>query len=148
VKTIKKLEIRARRVRVEEPGAVYGETIKAPERAADLAAQLIDGDEQEVFLVFLLDVKNRILGFVEAARGGIDACMVDPRVVFRAAIVQGASAIIVAHNHPSGDTTPSAEDITLTKRLKDAGELVGVALLDHLVIADGSYVSLAERGLL
>jgi DNA repair protein RadC len=148
MKTIKRFEIRARRVRVEEPGAVYGEVVHAPERAADLAAQILDGEDQEVFLVFLLDIKNQVLGYVEAARGGLDSCPIDPRVIFRAAVLQGAAAIIVVHNHPSGDTEPSKEDVKLTERLREAGGLLGVQLLDHLVIGDGGYVSLAERGLL
>ena len=148
MKTLKRIELRTRRVRVEEPGAVYGEAVHAPERAADLAAQVLKGEDQEIFLVFLLDIKNQVLGYVEAARGGLDSCPIDPRVIFRAAVLQGAAAIIVVHNHPSGDTEPSKEDVKLTKRLKEAGELLGIAVLDHLVIGDGSYASLAERGLL
>ncbi len=148
MRTIKRFEIKARRVRVEEPGAPYGRAVHAPDRIAGIAAQLLEGEDQECFLAFLLDVKNKVLGYVEAARGGLDTCPVDPRVVFRAAVMQGAAAIIAAHNHPSGDAEPSKEDVRLTERLKQAGDLLGIQLLDHLVLGDGSWCSLAERGLL
>lgn len=144
MKTVKLLELKSKRVRVAEPSSPYGTPIKEPSMAAELAERLLDGDERESFLVFLLDIRNKVIGYVEAAKGGIDNCPVDLRMVFREAVHVGASAVIVAHNHPSGDTTPSSEDIALTRRLEKAGELLGIPVLDHVVVGDG-YYSFAEH---
>jgi len=146
MKTIKNFELKVKRVQVGEGGAAYGCSIREPSEAARLAQLLIGDSAQERFLVFLLDVKNHVLGYHEAGRGSIDSCPVDPCVVFRTAVAVGASAILVAHNHPSGDETPSREDIVLTKRLKAAADLLGIALLDHVVVTDIGTVSLRERG--
>jgi len=150
LRVFKKFELRERAVRLPsaaEAVAKY-EPLTSP-HVVQLAARSLIGDElQEVFLVFLLDVRNEVLGYIEAARGGVDACPVDPRVVFRAAVAAGASAIIVAHNHPSGRAEPSAEDVALTARLKEAGELLGIRLLDHVIVTPGLHFSLAEAGMM
>ena len=99
----------------------------------------------EHFVVFILDVRNRVLGYTVAGQGGIDTCPVDPRAVFRSAVIIGASAIIVAHNHPSGDPTPSVEDRTVTERLRKAGELLGIQVLDHVVLGEDRYFSFADE---
>jgi DNA repair protein RadC len=145
-KTIKKIELRTRRVRVEEPSTPYGESVREPSDVSRIAAALLDGEGQEVVLVFLLDIRNKVLGYVEVARGAVDACPADARATFRAAVVQGASAIILVHNHPSGDPAPSTEDAKLTDRIKKCGELLGVPLLDHVIVADGGRYSFAEEG--
>ena len=93
-------------------------------------------------------MKNRVLGFTIAAVGAIDSCPVDPRTVFRTAVALGASGIVASHCHPSGDPSPSHEDIELTKRLKAAGDLLGIQLLDHVIVTDTARVSFRERGLL
>ena len=95
-------------------------------------------------MVFLLDIKTRVLGYHEAGRGSIDSCPVDPRAVYRTAVAVGASSIICSHNHPSGDSTPSTDDILLTRRLKDAGQLLGIQLL--VIVTDSGTTSLCERG--
>ncbi len=147
-RTIKNYELRVRRVNLADAGAPYGETVRAPDDVARIAQVLIGDSAQELFLVFMLDIKNRVLGFSEVARGGIDVCPVDARAVFRTAIALGCSALIAAHCHPSGDPTPSREDVELSKRLKTAGELLGISMIDHVIVTDTSTVSLAERGLL
>ncbi len=146
--TIKNYELRVRRVKLADAGAPYGERVRAPDDVARIAQVLIGDCAQELFLVFHLDIKNRVLGFSEIGRGGIDVCPVDARAVFRTAIALGASALIAAHCHPSGDPTPSTDDIALTERLKAAGELLGIPILDHVIVTDTSTVSLSERGLL
>lgn len=148
MKTIQKIELKVRRVDlgVAEGAAVYGRRVAEPGDVGELARALCEGEGQELFLVFLLNVRNRVIGYVEAARGGLDACPVDPRVVFRAAVVAGSSAIVVAHNHPSGEVEPSPEDLAFTKRLKAAGELLGIAVLDHVIVTDRDRYSLAEAG--
>lgn len=151
MRTIKKLELRERRVSLGlavRDATMSGYRLTTPALVRNAAIDLIGEEAQEVFLVFLLDVRNRIIGYVEAARGGVDVCPVDPRVVFRAAVIVGASGIVVVHNHPSGDTTPSAEDLALTERLCRCGELLEIKLLDHVIVADGRHHSLLEQGVM
>ncbi len=100
----------------------------------------------EVFAGIYLNSKNRVLRLVEISTGGLEASVVKPREVFRIALEESASRVIVAHNHPSGDPEPSSEDIAITVALKRAGELLGVELLDHLIVGDGRYVSLRDMG--
>lgn len=104
--------------------------------------------ETEVFKVLLLNTKNEVLKIEDVSRGGLDATLAMPRDVFRRAVRDGASGVIVCHNHPSGDPEPSREDVLLTKRLAQSAELLGIRLLDHVVFGDGRYVSLAERGMM
>ncbi len=102
----------------------------------------------ERFLTVLLDGKHRVLRDLLISQGTLTSSPVHPREVFRPAIRHGAAAIVLVHNHPSGDPSPSADDLEITRRLADVGELVGIRVIDHVVIGDGSYVSLADRGLL
>ncbi|MCP4449310.1 MAG: DNA repair protein RadC [Myxococcales bacterium] len=101
--------------------------------------------DQEVFVVLALDVRGRIVDEIEVARGSLSAVEVHPREVFRPLIRRAAYACVVAHNHPSGDPTPSPEDFELTRRLQDVGRIVGIELLDHVVVASGGYSSMADR---
>ncbi len=103
---------------------------------------------KEVFVALLLDTKNRLLKEVRISEGSLNASIVHPREVFAPALKESAAAILFVHNHPSGDPTPSREDISITERLKQVGELMGVRVLDHVIIGKGEYVSLADRGLL
>ncbi|MCZ6690196.1 MAG: DNA repair protein RadC, partial [Planctomycetota bacterium] len=102
--------------------------------------------EKETFYALLLDSKNRLIREEAISTGTLTASLVHPREVFRGAIKDAAAALIVAHNHPSGDPTPSREDLEVTSRLRATGELIGIPLLDHIIIGSGRYVSLAERG--
>lgn len=104
--------------------------------------------EVEVFKALLLNAKNEVLKIYDVSRGSLDAAVAAPRDVFRQAIREGAVSIIVCHNHPSGDPEPSRADIQLTSRLVQAGELVGVTVLDHVIFGDGRYVSFKERNLM
>ena len=103
---------------------------------------------REVFVVLFLDGRNRIVREVDVASGGVTACAIHPREVFEPAIREGAPSVLFVHNHPSGDPTPSAEDLALTRRLVRAGEALGIRVLDHVVVGDGTFVSLAEAGLM
>jgi DNA repair protein RadC len=102
--------------------------------------------EREVFLVLLLDGRNRLLGEVRISEGTLTAALVHPREVFAPAIRLAAAAIVLVHNHPSGDPTPSSEDAALTDRLRRAGELIGIKILDHVVVGQGRFVSMVEAG--
>jgi len=103
---------------------------------------------KEVFLALLLDSKNRLIREVQISEGSLNASIVHPREVFAPVLRESAAAILFVHNHPSGDPTPSREDLDITSRLKQVGELMGVRVLDHIIIGNGAYVSLADRGLL
>lgn len=103
--------------------------------------------ENEVFKAMLLNTKNEVLKTVDVSSGGLDGTSAMPRDVFRQAVREGASAVIVCHNHPSGDPEPSKEDITVTKRLAESAEMLGVRFLDHIIFGDGRYVSLKDRNL-
>jgi DNA repair protein RadC len=104
--------------------------------------------DREHFRTILLNTKNRVIRVSTVSVGGLSQAPVHPREVFKDAIKHGACTVIVVHNHPSGDATPSVEDNMITDQLAAAGKLVGIPVLDHIIIGDGHYVSLRERGLL
>ena len=106
------------------------------------------GEMREVFVVATLNVRHKVTAVEVVSIGCMTSSLVHPREVFRLAVANSAAAIIVAHNHPSGDPEPSAEDLALTRRLASAGALLGIDLLDHVVVGDGRYVSLKARGVL
>ncbi len=120
------------------------EFIRSADEAYELCFDLLrDLPHEEVVIVYISGT-NRIMGTATIAMGGLHGAALTPRDVFRGAINIGASAIILAHNHPSGDPTPSAADIAMTKALKDIGETLGIDVLDHLVIAGQSWRSILE----
>ncbi|HJL18206.1 MAG TPA: DNA repair protein RadC [Sandaracinaceae bacterium LLY-WYZ-13_1] len=104
--------------------------------------------DAERFLALALDAKNRPIAEVEIARGGLSACPVSPSDVFRALLREAAAGVVFVHNHPSGEPSPSAEDVALTERLRRAGDLLGVAVLDHVIIGREGYFSFLDSGLL
>ena len=123
--------------------------LRSPADAATVLVRLIGPEVVEVCVVLCLSTQWDVLAFHELSRGTVDATMVHPRDVFRTALLANARAIIVGHNHPSGDVTPSAADSTLTARLHRAGDLMGVPLIDHLVVsAEGRFYSFREAGLI
>lgn len=125
------------------PSAVPGR-LMSPADVADLLHGRFQGLLQEVFVVIALDTRLRLIEVIEVARGALDGVAVHPREVFRPLIRRGAAAAVLAHNHPSGDPTPSREDLELTRRLRSVGDLVGIPIVDHVVVADGDYTSIAE----
>ncbi len=121
--------------------------IQSPEDAAALLLYEMGALEQEHLRVLLLDTRNRVLRTVEVYRGSLNSSMIRIGEIFREAIRANAAAIIVAHNHPSGDPTPSPEDVRVTKALVESGELLDIEVLDHLIIGKNRYVSLKSKGL-
>ena len=103
--------------------------------------------DREMFVVLLLDGKNQVLGFNVVSVGTLTGALVHPREVFKAAILANAASLILVHGHPSGDPEPSAEDKAITQRLRQAGDLIGIKILDHVVIGDGTSRSFAEERL-
>lgn len=103
---------------------------------------------KEYFLTLLLDGKNRIIRRVQISEGSLNQSIVHPREVFTSAVKESAAAIILVHNHPTGDPTPSSEDIAITRRLREAGDIMGIKVLDHIIVGDGEFISFVERGML
>jgi DNA repair protein RadC len=102
--------------------------------------------DREEFLVLVLDAKNAVLGFNLVSVGTLTSSLVHPREVFKPAILGNAAALILLHNHPSGDPAPSAEDLHITRRLREVGEVFDIKVLDHIIVGDGRYVSLVDDG--
>lgn len=109
----------------------------------------LSNQAEEVMVMLVLDIKNNVIGAFEVSRGSLNASIVHPREVFKRALLLNGASIILAHNHPSGDTTPSKEDIKTTRRLVEGGDILGINVLDHLIIGDnGRYISLKEMNLI
>jgi DNA repair protein RadC len=119
--------------------------LRSPARVHALLAGALRGLAQETFHALLLDGKHRLRRHEQVSQGTLTSSLVHPREVFGPAVREGAAALIVVHNHPSGDPEPSAEDLAVTRRLLEVGRILGVPLLDHVVIADTGYVSIRER---
>jgi DNA repair protein RadC len=135
-----------RRIAVSSPDE--RPTISSPADAANLLMYQMSALEQEYLYVILLDTRNRVLGKpLEVYHGSLNTSLIRTGEVFREAVKANAAGLIVAHNHPSGDPSPSPEDVAVTRALVEAGELLDVEVLDHLVIGRQRFVSLKERGL-
>ncbi len=120
--------------------------VRSPEDGADYVMEEMRTLDQEHFIALFLNTKNQIIHSQTIFIGTLNSSVVHPREIFREAVRRSSASIIVAHNHPSGDPTPSPEDINVTKRLVKAGKIMGIEVLDHLVIGDGRFVSLKEKG--
>lgn len=136
---------------------VHVELVRDPEpfepitlrRSSDIYSFLKDEVavwDRERLLTIMLNQKHVIIGIEEVGVGSLTQTIVHPREVFKALLLSNSAAFVLAHNHPSGDPTPSQEDIAITRRLREVGDLFGIRLLDHIVIGAGSYVSLVEGG--
>lgn len=132
---------------VFRPGPLDRPEITSPEAAAEVLLPALGGADRERCVAALLDTKHRLVEVVTVSIGSIDHTFMAPREVFRDALLANAAALVVAHNHPSGDPAPSQDDERITRRLVRAGELVGVELLDHIVVGDTRWISLARRGI-
>ena len=120
--------------------------ITCPEDAADYAAPRLRYENREHMCVMLLNVKNHIIAWETISIGSLDASVVHPREVFRPAIIKGAASIILVHNHPSGDPTPSKEDLEVTARMVQVGRVMNISVLDHIIIGGDNFVSMKEKG--
>lgn len=119
--------------------------IRSPAIAADLLHQYFEGADREHFVALLLDTQHRVIGINTVTVGVLDASLIHPREIFKPAILANAAAIILAHNHPSGDPNPSPEDRAITRQITEAGRLMGIPILDHLIIGNKPrYVSLHD----
>lgn len=133
--------------RLNRPVSTAPQIIRRPQDAADLLMPEMRYLQQEHFVVLFLTTKNGLIGQPETLSvGTLNATLVHPREVFRVAIKRSAASIICVHNHPSGDPTPSPEDVQLTERLVEAGKITAIEVLDHLIVGFDSWVSLKEKG--
>jgi DNA repair protein RadC len=141
-------EIVSRALRVLDRRLRSGSALTSPSAVRDYLTLLLSHREHEVFVTLFLDAQHRVISSEELFRGTLTQTSVYPREVVKAALKANAAAVILAHNHPSGVAQPSAADELITRQLKDALALVDVKVLDHFVVAGGSALSFAERGLL
>jgi DNA repair protein RadC len=138
-----------RLVREGSPATTERQSVRGPRDAAAIMAGIFMSETAEAFYVIMLDVQHRVIGDpVLITRGILDSSLVHPREVFRPAILVGSAAIVVAHNHPSGDPDPSRQDRAVTTQLVAAGLLLGIPVNDHVVVGGGNYRSFAEMGIL
>ena len=121
--------------------------VKTPEDVVSLIRSRLKGKKKEYFLAILLDTRSQLIKVAEISIGSLEASIVHPREVFKEAISASAASVIFAHNHPSGVSEASEDDINLTKRLAKAGEIVGIDVLDHIIVGDNSYLSLKREEL-
>lgn len=136
----------SKRINLKE--SVKSFNINSPKSVADIFMNILKDELKEHFYVLLLDTKNKIISWDEISKGDLNSSIVHPREVFKYALKWSANSLICLHNHPSGDPTPSKEDIDITKRLYEVGDLVGVKLLDHIIIGYNKHTSLREFGII
>lgn len=134
---------------VREKSVLYkNRSINSPQDAVTLVRDTLEVADKEKLIVCSLDTKNQPTSLEIVSVGSLNSSLVHPREVFKASILSNSNALIVFHNHPSGDTNPSKEDVNITKRLKECGQILGIELLDHIIIGDGKFCSLKERGII
>ncbi len=124
------------------------ESITSPQRAAALFMEQLRYKRKEHFMILLMNTKNHVISKEEISIGSLNASIVHPREIFNIPLRKSAASVILVHNHPSGDPSPSQEDLEVTRRLVEAGNILGIAVRDHLIIGDGCYFSFKEKGLL
>ncbi|MEW6307645.1 MAG: DNA repair protein RadC [Bacillota bacterium] len=122
--------------------------VKCPGDAHDVVKEDLKYQDREHFRIIMLNTKHHVLCTEVVSIGSLASSIVHPREIFKTAIRRNAAAVILAHNHPSGDPTPSPEDLEVTRRLTEAGSLLGIEVLDHIIVGDNSYTSLREQGLI
>ncbi|MDP3879088.1 MAG: DNA repair protein RadC [Dehalococcoidales bacterium] len=131
-------------------GAVEPEAklpVKTPDDVANLVRGRLKGKKKEHFLALLLDTRGQVIKVAEISVGSLDTSIVHPREVFKEAVAGSAASVIFVHNHPSGNPEASEDDVKLTKRLAEAGEIMGIDVLDHVIVCDKDYLSLKDKGL-
>lgn len=127
---------------------IFGEVIDSPQKVAEFFHLKLGGKAKESFWVLSLDSRNRLLKMSEISVGTVNVSLVHPREVFREAIQVSAVSLILVHNHPSGDPDPSEEDLEITKKLVEAGKIMGIEVLDHIIIAKDNFFSFRQKGML
>ncbi len=134
---------------IREGSLPYGtKEVRSSQDAAGILRSFLAGADREYFVALLLDARNRVHALNVVAIGTLTSAVIHPRELFKLACISNAAAVILGHNHPSGDPAPSPEDMDMTHRLAQAGDLMGIKVLDHIIVGDGRYMSFADKGLL
>jgi DNA repair protein RadC len=148
MRTIKKVELRVTRMRLCERPEPYRKQMVSSSDIAPIAHSLLEGLEQEVVLVFHLDSRSRILSYHEAGRGGVHMAPTTTAEILRTTILAGAAGLILAHNHPSGDTSPSREDLAFTAQAIAVAKAIGIRVVDHVIVGREGHTSFCDLGIL
>lgn len=148
--SVKKYMVPKLGVKLVREGSVEtgGQAVTSPSQINEMLMEHMRYLDREHFNIVLLNAKNKVIGVSNVSIGSLSASIVHPREVFKPAILAGAASIILSHKHPSGDPSPSQEDLEVTRRLNDAGNIMGIAVRDHVIIGDGCFFSFREKGLL
>ena len=117
----------------------------SPENVVKLVREILGSPTQETFVSLYLDIKNRLIGYSISAIGTVDSCAVSPRDIFKGALLANASGLIVSHNHPSDDPTPSYDDNSMTQKISEIGKMLNIKLLDHVIVTDSNFYSFAAH---
>ncbi|OMD12616.1 JAB domain-containing protein [Paenibacillus sp. FSL E2-0274] len=145
----KRVEFITLRMVREKASLLYpNRVIRSPKDAADLFRPFIGDCDRETFCIVCLNTKNEPTALHQVSCGTLNTALVHPRETFKLAVLANSASIICCHNHPSGNAEPSSEDVDMTKRLRDAGDLLGIQVLDHVIIGEDSFVSMKECGLM
>lgn len=123
-------------------------SINSPKDVSEMLMREMTGINQEILKVIVLNIKNQVIKVKDTFKGSLNTSIVHPREIFSEAIKSGGANIIICHNHPSGDPTPSKEDINITLRIKESGSILGIQLMDHIIIGNNKFVSLKEKGII
>ena len=134
--------------RVSESNGISKENVSSVEDVVDIFMERLRYSKKEKFEVLMLDIKGKIIAIENVSTGDLSSSPVHPRETFRTAIKRSAAGVILVHNHPSGDPTPSDDDIVVTKKLIEAGKILGISVMDHIVIGDGVFYSMKARGII
>jgi DNA repair protein RadC len=134
---------------IKEKSTLYqSNVVNSPSDAFVIVNQYLENVDREHFGILCLDTKNKVTAIHTVSIGSLNSSIVHPRELFKAAILANSNSIVLFHNHPSGDPTPSSEDITVTRRLAEAGTVMGIEVLDHVIVGEGRHISLKERGVI
>lgn len=134
---------------IRESHPTYEVIVRSPNDIKQMVQELIGNEDKEHFIIFMLNTKNLITAIHTVSIGSINSAIVHPREVFKALLLNNSASVILAHNHPSGDPTPSPEDIGMTARLAEVGNLIGIEVLDHIIVGNyDRFISMKEKGLM
>lgn len=134
--------------RLAKASAKEGLIFNLPSTIAEYYMEDLRHQKQEIMKLLMLNTKTKLIGEINISKGTVNTSVISPRELFIEALERGAVSIILLHNHPSGDPTPSHSDIQLTRRVKEAGDIIGIELLDHIIIGNNCYMSFAEKQML
>lgn len=143
---MKRIDVVTIKLVKERSMKVTNKNMDGPKTVYNIVSQYLEGADREYLVVLSLNTKNVINSISTVSIGSLNSSIVHPREVFKTLIETNAGFFIIAHNHPSGNPTPSQEDINITKRLQECGKIMGIELLDHIIIGDNDYISLKEEG--